>query len=144
MAAPSLQVDHPVDRAEVQQCWDERGFRHLGVGHVDRLGHDERHGAHHRRHQLAAHAGGRLDATGKCRFVAKTLHQRNGELSGGDDIGHPRAGNGTHQCRGEHRHFGRPSAAMAEQPHGEIGEQTNHARLLKKCAEQDEQVNVGG
>ncbi|MNC57153.1 hypothetical protein D3C75_1067970 [compost metagenome] len=89
LAAPGFQVHHPVDRAEIQQGRNERGLRHFGIGYVDGLGHDERHRAHDRWHQLAAHACGRLHATGKCRLVAEALHQRDGELPGGDHVRYP-------------------------------------------------------
>lgn len=99
---------------------------------------------HHRRHQLATHARGRLDAAGERRLVAETLHQRDGELSGGDHVGHAGAGDGAHQRRGEYRDLGRPADPVTEQAHGEIGEQADHAGLLEEGAEQDEQIDVGG
>ncbi len=141
--ALGFQVDHPEHRAEVQQRRNQRGLGDLDEGHVDGLGHDEGHRTHHRRHDLAAHRGRGLDAAGEGRAIAEALHQRDGELAGGDHVGHAGTGDGAHQCRGHHRHLGRAAQLVAEQAHGEVGEQLDHARLLEERAEQDEQEDVG-
>ena len=123
---------------------NDRGLHDVGIGHADGFRHDERDGAHDRRHDLAAHRGGRLDAARECRPIAETLHQRNGELAGRDDIGDARPGNRSHQRRGEHRDLGGAALSAAEGAHGDVGEQPDHAGPLQERAEQDEQEDVGG
>jgi hypothetical protein len=49
-----LEIDHEVDRHEVEHRRDDRSERDLGVGDAGDLGHDEGARAHDRRHDLAA------------------------------------------------------------------------------------------
>ena len=137
-------MNHPEHRTEVEQRRDQRGLGHFEEGYVDGLGHDEGHGAHDRRHDLAAHRRGRLDATSEGRAVTEALHQRDGELAGGDHVGHAGTGDGAHQCRGHDRYLGRAADLVAEQAHGEVGEQLDHPGLLEEGAKQNEQEDVGG
>ncbi|CAH0271156.1 hypothetical protein SRABI70_03490 [Pseudomonas sp. Bi70] len=143
LQALGLQVHGPEDRAEPQQRRDQRRLGDLHVRHVDGLGHDERHRAHDRRHDLAAHAGRGLHCGGEGALVAEALHQRDGELAGGDHVGDPRTGDGAHQRRGHYRNLGRAAGLVAEHAHGEIGEQPDHSRLLQERAKQDEQEDIG-
>ena len=141
-APAGLQVHHHKGGEKVQQRGNGSGLANFHIGHVDRLGHDERDRAHHRRHDLPAHAGRGLDPAGKVGPVAKALHQRNGELPGGDHIGHARAVDGAHQPGRHHGHLGRPALGVAEQAQRKVGEQRDHSRLFQKRAKQNEQKDV--
>ena len=142
--AAGLQVHHPEGGEEVEHGRNHCGLDDLHVRHVDGFGHDEGHGAHHRWHDLPAHAGGGFHAAGERRRVAEALHQRDGELAGRHHVGHARAVDRAHERRGDHRHLRWPAARVADGAHGEIGEQVDHPCLLQEGAEQDEEVDVGG
>ncbi|MNC68039.1 hypothetical protein D3C75_1185890 [compost metagenome] len=92
-------MNHPENRAEIQDGGNQRRFGDLYEGNVDGFSHDESDGPHHRRHQLAAHAGGGFHPTGKRSSVAKAFHEWDGELPRGNDVGNPGAGDSTHQRR---------------------------------------------
>ncbi|MNY07864.1 hypothetical protein D3C86_1406870 [compost metagenome] len=136
-------MNHPEHRTEVEDGGNQRRLGDFHERHVDGFGHDEGNGAHYRRHYLAAHARSGLDPAGKRGPVAKALHQRNGELSRGHDVGNPGAGDGPHQRRRSNGHLRRAAELVPEQSHGEVGKQLDHAGLFKKGAEQNEQKNVG-
>ena len=137
-------MHHPEHRAEIQHRRDDRGLDDGGIGHVQRLGHDEGDGAHHRRHDLAAHGGGGFDAAGKGGAIAEALHQGNGELAGGHDIGDARAGDRAHQAGGDDRDLGGAALGPADEAERDVGKQLDHAGPLQERAEQDEQEDVGG
>ena len=144
VAASRLEMHHPERRGVVEKRRDESGQGDLVIGNADRLGHDEGDGAHHRRHDLAAHAGGRLDCSGEGPAVAEADHQRDGELAGGEDVGDRRAVDGAHQSRGDHRDLRRSALLVADETEGDVVEQPDHAGALEKRAKQDEQEDVGG
>ena len=89
--APGFEVHHPEGGDVIEDGRNDRRLDDLDVGHVERLGHDEGDRAHHRRHDLAAHAGGGLDRAGEHRRVAEALHQRDGELADGQHVGDARS-----------------------------------------------------
>ena len=115
----------------------------VDVGHVQRLGHDEGDGAHHRRHDLAAHARRRLDRAGEHRRVAEALHQRDRELADGQHVGDARAGDRSHHPRRDHRDLRRAAARVADEAERDVVEQVDHPGVLEEAAEQDEQEDVG-
>ena len=136
-------MHHPERGREIQDGRDHRRLHDHGVFDAERLRHDEGDRAHDRRHDLAAHRGGRFDAGGKGAAIAEADHQRNGELADGDDIGHARTRDRAHHARGEHRDFRRSSAGAAKQAERDIGEELDHAGMFEERAEQDEQEDVG-
>ena len=123
MRAAGLEMHHPERGREIEQRRDDRRLDHLDIGDVERLGHDEGDGAHDRRHDLAAHAGGRLDRAREGRPIAEALHERDGELAGRDDVGDARAVDRAHERRGDDRHLGRPAAMMPDRAERDVGEQ---------------------
>ena len=146
-AEPGLagfEMDLPEAGAEIEDGRDDRGLHDLGVGDVQRLGHDEGDRAHDRRHDLAAHRRGRLDAAGEGRAEAETLHQRDGELAAGDDVGDARAGDGAHQRRRQHADLRRTAAPRADEAERDIVEQRDHAGAFEEGGEDDEDEDVGG
>ena len=142
-ALAGLEMHHPEGRAEIEQRRHDRRLDHGGVGDVERLGHDEGDGAHHRRHDLAAHRRGRLDPAGEGGAIAEALHQRNGELAGGHHIGDAGAGDRAHQAGRDDRHLGGAAARMADEAERDVGEELDHAGALHEGAEQDEEEDVG-
>ena len=96
--ATGLEMHHPERRDVIEQRGDDRSLDYGDVGDTERLGHDERDCAHHRRHDLPTHARGRFDGAGEHRGVAETLHQRNGERPDSHHVGDTRAGDRAHQA----------------------------------------------
>ena len=139
-----FEMDLPETGAEIEQRRDDRGLHHVGIGDVQRLGHDEGDGAHHRRHDLPAHRRGRLDAAGESRLEAEALHQRDGELAAGHDVGDPRAGDGAHQCRRQHADLRRPTAPGADQTQRHVVEERDHAGAFEEGGKDHEDEDVGG
>ena len=61
------QVDLPVERQVIEHRRNRRGERDGRVRHLEEFRHQERGGAHHRRHQLPAGRADRLDRAGVAR-----------------------------------------------------------------------------
>ena len=139
-----LQVDEPEQPAEVQHRGKDARERDLGVGDAGMRGHDERRRAEDGRHDLPAVRGQRLDRPRDARPVAELLHQRDGELAGGIDVGDGRAGHRSDEAGGEHRHLRRPSARVAGDAVGEPDEEVGRTGTLGERAEDDEQHDVRG
>ena len=135
---------HPESGDVIEDGRNGRRLDDLGVGDVEVLGHDEGHGAHDRRHDLAAHRRGGLDGTGENTGVAEALHQRDGELAGGQHVGDAGARDGAHQPGGQHGHLGWAAFGMPDQPERQVVEEIDHAGVLEEGAEQDKQEDVGG
>src|SRR5690606_1617769 len=117
-----LQVDHEVDRGEVEHGGNDRRDDDLGVGNARDLGHDEGAGAHDGRHDLTARGRGRLDGAGGARWIADPLHERDGERAGGDDVAGRGAVDHAHEAGGEDGDLGRAAARVAGGGEGEIDE----------------------
>jgi hypothetical protein len=115
----------------------------VGVGHVQRLGHDEGDSAHHRRHDLSAHRRGGFNGASKGGAEAETLHQRNGELARRHHIGHAGAGDRAHQRRRQDADLRGAAAPRADQPKRKIVEQGDHAGALKERREDHEDEDIG-
>ena len=139
-----FQMDHPERRDEIEHRRDRRGERDVAVRNVQVLRHDEGDRPHHRRHDLPAHAGGRFDRAREGRAVAETLHQRDGELAGRDDVRHAGAVDRAHQRRRDDRDLRRTARVVADGAHRDVVEQADHARLLEERSEQDEQEDERG
>ena len=137
-------MHHPERRAEIEQRGNDRRLDDLVIFDAEGLGHDEGHGTHDGRHDLAPHRRCRLDAAGKGSAVTEPFHQRNGELAGGDDICDTRSRDRAHQAGRDDRNLGGAAAGMADQAKRHVGEELDHARALKEGAEQDEQEDVRG
>ena len=138
-----FQMHHPEGGREIEDGGDRRRLDDFRVLDAERLRHDEGDRAHHRRHDLPAHRGRRLDTGGKGAAIAEPDHQRNRELADGDDVGDAGAGDRAHHARGEHRDLRRSAAGAAEQAERDVGEELDHAGALQERAEQDEQEDVG-
>ncbi len=139
-----LEVNAPKRGGEVQDGGNDRGLDHFRIGNVDGFGHDERNRAHHRRHDLSAHARRGLDPSGEIRAIAETLHQRNGELARGHHVGDARAGDRAHERRRDDGDLGGAAAGVSDQSEGDVGEELDHPRPLQKAPEQDEQEHETG
>ncbi len=139
-----FQMHHPEGGGEVEHGGNDRRLDHFVIFDAQRLGHDEGHRAHDRRHDLPAHGGGGFHAAGEGRAIAEAFHQRDGELAGGHHIGDAGTRDRAHQARRNDRHLGRATARMANKAERDIGEELDHAGAFEERAEQDEQKDVGG
>ncbi len=96
-------VDADPHGEEVEDRRQQRGDDDLGIGNARQLDHDERAGAHQRRHDLPAGGRDRLDRAGEPLGVAETRHRRQRDRPGGGDVGRGRTGDRSEQRRREHR-----------------------------------------
>ena len=110
-----------------------------GVGQAGGIRHQEGHGAHDRRHDLAAVGGHRLNGTGRILVEAGLLHQRDGKGAGGDHVGGTGAVDHAHEHRGINRRLGRAAAEFAEGRKGDIHKELSRADEGQDGAEDDEQ-----
>ena len=139
-----FEIDDVEQRAIGEQRRQQRVLAHLRVGDADIFGHQERGGAHHRRHQLAVDAGRAFDRAGLHRRVADALHQRDGEGAGGHHIGDRRAGDHAGHAGRHDRGLGGPAAELPEQRERDLDEIIAGAGLLQQRAEQHEQEDEIG
>ena len=86
-SALCLEMHREKHRDVVQDRRDGRPERHLEVTDRQELGHHECGRAHHRRHDLAAGGGDRLDRRGERRVKTGSLHQRDRDRSVDHDVG---------------------------------------------------------
>ena len=112
-------------------------------GHLEHLGHQERAGAHHRRHEHAPGRRRRLDRPRHLGPIARLLHQRDRERARCDGVG-----DGAARDHPEHaaRHDGRLGGAAAitgGQRHRQVDEEAPGAEMLEQRAHDDEQHHVG-
>ena len=108
-----LEMHREEHRDVVQQRRDRRPQRDLEVAHRQELGHHECGRAHHRRHDLPAGGGDRLDRRGERRPEAGALHQRNGHRPVDHDVGDRAARHRAEQARRDHRHLARTAGGVA-------------------------------
>ena len=127
----------------VEDRWDQRRQHHVAVADLQELRHHEGGRAHHRRHQLPAGRGHRLDGGRRVGGVAALAHQRDGDHSGRDDVGHRAARDRAEQRRSGHRDLGRAAAVAAHQRGRDIGEEPRSARGVEEHAEIDERDHDG-
>ena len=142
LKSPGLKVHHPERGGEVKQRRDGRRLDDFHIGDANGFGHDERDRAHDRRHDLATHAGCRFNAAREIGAITETLHQRNRKLAGGHDIGDARPVDRPHQAGGRRPQPSPGRPRVADRAQCEIGEELDHAGLLEKGPEQDEQEDV--
>ena len=142
--ALGFEVHREEHRDVVQDRRDGRPERHLEVAHRQELGHHECGRAHHRRHDLAAGGGDRLDRRGERRRKAGSFHQRNGDRPVDHHVGDRAARHRAEQGRADHRNLARTAGGMAGDREGEVHEQLAGAAPLHERAEQHEQHHVGG
>ena len=133
-----------ITRGEIEQRRDDGRLDDLGIRHVDGLGHDERHRAHHGRHDLAAHRGCGLDAAGEGRRKSEPLHERNGELPRRHHVGDAGPGYRSHQRRGGDADLAGPALSAAEGRHRDVVEEIDDAGLFHEGPEENEQEDVSG
>ena len=135
-------MDHPERRRVVEQRRNDGGLDDRHVRHVERLRHDERDGAHHRRHDLSTHARCRFDGARKDRCVTEALHQRDGELSDGEHVGDAGPRDRTHHAGRNDGDLRRAAAGMSDEPQGDAVEEIDHPCMLEEASKQDEQEDV--
>ena len=79
-------------------------------------------GPHDGRHDLTARGGDRFDRRGKSGAKSQTLHHRNGESPGRDDVGRGASGDGPEQGTGDRSDFGGPTLQSSRQAHRDFHE----------------------
>ena len=131
-----------VDLEEQHQIVERRrnrgGDHHVDIGDFEELGDDERRRPHHRRGDLPAVGGHRLDPGGVARLEPGALHHRDGDDPGRHDVADRRSRDGAEGAGGDDGDLGRPAPAMTHQPHGEVGEEPRRAGDFQQLAEDDE------
>jgi hypothetical protein len=135
--ALGLEMDRHENHEEVEHGAEDRRDRNGRVRDVRDLGHDERAGAHHGRHDLPAHGSRGLDAGREGRLypslimagIVKDRSRRRWRRTNRD---------GPEQRGGDHLDLGRPSAIAARDAGSEIVEEATEARALDEGAEDDE------
>jgi hypothetical protein len=131
---------HDVEQRDVGDQRRQDGvLEHLRVGNADVLDHQESRSAHHRRHDLTVDRSRDLDGGGLVRTIADPLHERNGESSGGHDVGDRRPGNQPGACRSNDCRLGRTTTQVTEQRDGRLDEIVAGTGGFQKGAEQHEE-----
>ena len=125
-------------RVVIEQRRQRCGDRHVAVGDLQELGHQEGGRTHHRRHQLPAGGGHRLDRGCHMPGIAAAPHQRNGQHADRRDIAHRAAGNHAEQAGGGDRDLGRAAAIAAHQSQRNVGEEIGAAGGEQEIAEEHE------
>ena len=103
----------------VKQCnirnggGQQRVTNDVGVGNAHVLDHEERRCPHDGRHDLAIDRRSRFNGTGTNTAVAGLFHERNGENTPRDHIGH---GRGRHNAIDGRRHHGNLGGAATQMP----------------------------
>ncbi len=136
--ARRLQVALDEQRRVVQERRQQRGERHLAVGHLQEVRHDEGHRAHHRRHHLRAVGGAGLDRRGKARRNARLLHERDGDHADGERARRRDARDAAEETRRDHRNLGGAAAISPHQTEREVVEESRAAGAREELAHQHE------
>ena len=131
-------MDGQEDAGEVQQGGEDGLHRHVGVGGVHILRHEEGRRAHDGGHDLPAGGSRRLHCPGELALIAGPLHHGDGDGAGGDSVAHRGAGHHAAEGGGDDRHLGGAAGGAARQGVGEVNEEIGDARPLQERAEDDE------
>ena len=129
-------------RAEKEQRRQRGSEHHLDIFDAEYRRHEKGRGPHDRRGDLATGRGDGLDCASKAGGIAEVLHHRDGERSGGRDIGHRTARHHAHEPARHDGDLGRAAAARAGHGTGHGDEEVAAARHLQHRAEHDEEKDI--
>ena len=136
-----LQMDGNEDAGKIEHSRNDRADDDVAVRCAHDISHQERRGAHDRRHDLSAGGSGCLNGARELAAVTGLLHQRDRDGTGTDGISDGRAGDHAQESGRYDRDLGGTARETADEGVREIDEEVGNARPLQERAEDDENNN---